>query len=132
KCKDAVFPQLSEFLFRRPIVFREESLHRKFPAVIECFANSAANAISKTLTSQPNYRETNQHNLSLTSFAEQDVVIRVGIERQVEINEVNAGVGRFFDVGSQPRLLPKKSRFIWRLFTKCSCLSGDSKIASPG
>jgi hypothetical protein len=35
------------------------------------------------------------------SFAEQDIVIRVGIERRVEINEVNAGVGKKFLV-AQP------------------------------
>jgi len=27
-------------------------------------------------------------------LAEQDVVIRIGIERRIEINEVNAGVGK--------------------------------------
>ena len=55
------------------------------------------------------------------SFAEQDVVIQVGIERRVEIIELEAGVGRFIEVRSQPRLSPKKSRFMRRLFTKVSC-----------
>ena len=42
------------------------------------------------------------------SFAEQDVVVRVGIERRVEINEVNAGVGKFLRVAQPTQIVAKE------------------------
>jgi hypothetical protein len=46
------------------------------------------------------------------SLAEQDVLIRVGIKRRIEITEVNVGWGNSSVTGSQPRLSPKKTRFM--------------------
>ena len=41
-------------------------------------------------------------------FAEQDVLIRVGIERRVEINAVNAGVGKFLRVAQPTQIVAKE------------------------
>ena len=46
-------------------------------------------------------------------FAEQDVVIRVGIERRVEINEVNAGVGKFLGVAQPTEIVAKEKPVDW-------------------
>jgi hypothetical protein len=46
-------------------------------------------------------------------FAEQDVVIRVGIERRVEINEVNAGVGKFLWVAQPLEIVAEKEAVHW-------------------
>lgn len=45
------------------------------------------------------------------SFAEQDVVIRIGIERRVEINQINARVGKKFRI-PQPLEIVAKKKFI--------------------
>jgi hypothetical protein len=42
------------------------------------------------------------------SLAEQDVVIRIGIERRVEINKVNAGVGKNLRVAQPLEIVTKK------------------------
>jgi hypothetical protein len=41
-------------------------------------------------------------------LAEQDVVIGVGIERRVEVNEVNAGVGEFLGVAQPAEIVAKE------------------------
>lgn len=42
------------------------------------------------------------------SLAEQDVVIRIGIERRVEIDEVNAGVGKKLRVAQPLEIVAEK------------------------
>ena len=46
-------------------------------------------------------------------FAEQDVVIRVGIERRIEINEVNAAVGKFLRVAQPTKIVAKEKPVHW-------------------
>ena len=44
-------------------------------------------------------------------FAEQDVVIRIGIERRVEINEVNAGVRKNLRIAQPLEIVAKMDSF---------------------
>ena len=46
-------------------------------------------------------------------FAEQDVVIRVGIERRIEINQVNALVGKFLAVAQPAEIVAEEKAVHW-------------------
>ena len=41
-------------------------------------------------------------------LAEEDVIVRVGIEGRIEVNEVNAGVGKFFRVAQPAEVVAKE------------------------
>ena len=49
------------------------------------------------------------------SLAEQDIVIRTGIERRVEINEINAGVGKHLRVAQPLEIVTEKEVVHWEL-----------------
>lgn len=48
-------------------------------------------------------------------LAEQDVVIRIGIERRVEIDEVNAGVGKKLRVAHPIEIVAEQETVHWHL-----------------
>ena len=49
------------------------------------------------------------------SLAEQDVVIRIGIERRVEIDKVNAGVGKKLRIAQPLQIVTEMEAVHWHL-----------------
>jgi hypothetical protein len=49
------------------------------------------------------------------SLAEQDIVIRIGIKRRVEINKVNAGVRENLQVAQPLKIVTEKEAVHWEL-----------------